>query len=558
MNKITSQVQFIDILKGGQTNFDNYIFETVNEISIEFTESEDYSFRSCVFHRKVSIKGLGKSDKPCSVDFTEAIFKQSLIVRDCYFNEFIIKDTLFTQNKNHKFHNCTFIKKFEPAPKLKGKDLYVDRIKFNNCIFNKIDFSHLRFRNIDFSKSVFNKEIRVLSLDCESLIFNTTTFNSNIGLFDLKKIHLLQFENSVIKDDLVIFNCHSPDLSLIFSYAKFYGIIELTLINAADGLLDFKNAYFMRSPNYENILERYSIILYLLKIKTVEFKPGLFYNVESKHSAINIIDCDISDSLKLMGGYIVDLDFLDVECNNIIIDDWNKSKVKIEYSQIGDFTLKNSYLDYISLKDTEVKKNFSFYRTDIVKGDREVFRLIKHEYLKINNRVEALKFNAREMEVYEKELKKDIYRHRDQYKRNPSHVIYKRLSKKEYRRKIWNLRMDRIILMVNKYSNGHSLRFDIGIIFLVVSSFFIFSILWIWNLKNPPYRWGFEDFKSFIDVSGDFIIYYVRFLNPTHNYDYMDDFTPKKLFYFMDFIGRVVISFGLYQTIQAFRKFGKT
>ena len=51
--------------------------------------------------------------------------------------------------------------------------------------------------------------------------------------------------------------------------------------------------------------------------------------------------------------------------------------------------------------------------------------------------------------------------------------------------------------------------------------------------------------------------YYFTFLTPTHKISFMDAEKPKTFFYVWNFIGRIFISYGIFQTIQAFRKFKK-
>ncbi|MCQ4155647.1 hypothetical protein [Riemerella anatipestifer] len=67
-----------------------------------------------------------------------------------------------------------------------------------------------------------------------------------------------------------------------------------------------------------------------------------------------------------------------------------------------------------------------------------------------------------------------------------------------------------------------------------------------------------EDYlKIFCDKSINFITGYLRFLNLT---DWKYEFFNIKdlgLGYAILFIGRIFIGYGYYQTIQAFRKYGK-
>lgn len=50
--------------------------------------------------------------------------------------------------------------------------------------------------------------------------------------------------------------------------------------------------------------------------------------------------------------------------------------------------------------------------------------------------------------------------------------------------------------------------------------------------------------------------YFWQFLIPTHKFDYLGvKQTDSPLFYVFDFFGRIAVGYGIYQFIQAFRKF---
>ncbi|MFL0096033.1 hypothetical protein [Tenacibaculum maritimum] len=60
-------------------------------------------------------------------------------------------------------------------------------------------------------------------------------------------------------------------------------------------------------------------------------------------------------------------------------------------------------------------------------------------------------------------------------------------------------------------------------------------------------------------IIDDNISHFLNFLNPTHKFNYLgDDFSKYTLspsFYIWDFVGRIFVGYGIYQTIQAFRKY---
>ena len=65
-----------------------------------------------------------------------------------------------------------------------------------------------------------------------------------------------------------------------------------------------------------------------------------------------------------------------------------------------------------------------------------------------------------------------------------------------------------------------------------------------YKLELCPCNWNFPNFLST----------YVRFMNPTHDVDLFDTFKPTGWTYFWQTWGRIFVGYGIYQTIQAFRK----
>lgn len=68
---------------------------------------------------------------------------------------------------------------------------------------------------------------------------------------------------------------------------------------------------------------------------------------------------------------------------------------------------------------------------------------------------------------------------------------------------------------------------------------------------------GWESFDSFMINTSEVLKNYFIFLLSTHRFNEFSYIEPTGLSYFIDVIARVFISYGIYQTIQAFRKFGR-
>ncbi len=114
---------------------------------------------------------------------------------------------------------------------------------------------------------------------------------------------------------------------------------------------------------------------------------------------------------------------------------------------------------------------------------------------------------------------------------------------------------DKWILNLNRISNHYRSDFRNGIWFtLGVTIVFGFLTLVFTEEFQRHFCWGCEfDKDSF--VKG--VKFLFNFLNPARRITYLDSFDLRfyGIAYLFDFLGRMAVGYGIYQTIQAFRKF---
>lgn len=169
-------------------------------------------------------------------------------------------------------------------------------------------------------------------------------------------------------------------------------------------------------------------------------------------------------------------------------------------------------------KDEDIEE--SHKRESSLRKIRESFRIIKNELRKENNHIESMKFHHLEMKTYHEELKCDRY---------------KNISKE-------------IILYLNKISNNYGLKWERGVVFTLSVSL-IFYILFLYSV-------GLR--LEFTPTSvGQWIKHLLQFINLT-NWNYAPfGINEYDYAYLILFIGRIFIGYGIYQTVQAFRQYGK-
>ena len=111
---------------------------------------------------------------------------------------------------------------------------------------------------------------------------------------------------------------------------------------------------------------------------------------------------------------------------------------------------------------------------------------------------------------------------------------------------------DRILLYFNKYSNNFGTNWALGVIFTIVSSLVTY-ILILQQIFNEL------EFQLNLVGIGNFLRGLVNVLNVTEwrTVQFFEE-TPTNWQYIILFIGRILVAYGIYQTIQAFRKFGKS
>ncbi|WP_299155841.1 pentapeptide repeat-containing protein [uncultured Christiangramia sp.] len=214
-----------------------------------------------------------------------------------------------------------------------------------------------------------------------------------------------------------------------------------------------------------------------------------------------------------------------------------------------------------------------------LKNKRETFRILYHHFKTLGNTKDAIKFKTFERDSIKREaiehaiypavqplrfLKKTVrqnqhllvFKRSKLYKIILQGIIYIKKIQffelltiiKDY---ISNL-FDLLVLALNKISNNHGKSYMYGIIFTFVMAgiFFNLSIINTESYKLVDSIWDIK-WSNFEEVSP----FFWQSLIPTHKFSYMDDLSPNNKFYRYDLIGRIFIGYGIYQTIQAFRKY---
>jgi hypothetical protein len=201
---------------------------------------------------------------------------------------------------------------------------------------------------------------------------------------------------------------------------------------------------------------------------------------------------------------------------------------------LGEYNFFNlSIGNYVSVKsDSETTYNGLIEKSEIpIINKKETFRIIKQYFKDKGDDLEYVKYLRLE--------KKPIYE-----------IIIGNLNKTE-RNHWWNYihhLFDLISLGLNRFSNNHRNSYILGILFTVLIGLLFFSLTLL-TLPNfgivwEPSNWSKEGIWK----------EYLTFMNPTHEIKLFDGFSPNGWTYFWQTWGRIFVGYGIYQTIQAFRK----
>lgn len=140
--------------------------------------------------------------------------------------------------------------------------------------------------------------------------------------------------------------------------------------------------------------------------------------------------------------------------------------------------------------------------------------------------------------------------------RKQEKIAYSELVKSRRKDPDWvhSTNGDLVILFLNKLSNNYKSDFRRG---FLVTLIFAAGFLFLTFLTTVEF---WDRFCLNCEFDSEVISYslesFVNFLNPTHSIDYLKDMRPfYGTSYVIDFFGRIAVGYGIYQTIQAFRKY---
>ena len=354
---------------------------------------------------------------------------------------------------------------------------------------------------------------------------------SNCQIDNCRIIGSTDFSISFFKDDLHIHNTIFLK-KVNFIHSIFNGYINFENCHFLGGI-DFSFCQFKDSYNEKNqkLKQRSSVIFNNCKFdKTISFKHTYFDG-----------DVDFSDSIfkspisfykTIFNGiaYFSNAEFLQnvlfsyTTFKDQLIFRHTKFKAGIDLSLANILGVTNlfkteiksqNYKSFKSPNNQEKYKKLVFEELQIpTENKRETFRILKNLLIQQNNRINSNEYYFMEMISYSQELAES----------NKLNIN------------------NRIINFMNLISNFYGKWWLLGIAFTTIFGWAFLSLATIFtDIHYKELCWE----------------HFLQFLNPTHNFDYVKGKNPVKYFYLFDFIGRIFVGYGYYQTIAAFRNYTK-
>jgi len=373
----------------------------------------------------------------------------------------------------------------------------------DNCIISsEIQFTKVPY-NLIFTNCVFTEKFVFPKIIANTVDFTNSVFEKDVDITEVT------FEKKVYFNNVTFLG------KVLFNNTKFNALADFWHTTFEEKVIFYKTDFngttvFSAATFKDNVLFTYSLFSKVGIFNSTDFEKGV----------------DFSQS--------------------IISGTLNFFNIKLE-----NFTAINR----IFTKDTFDYDNFITQSGDIpIINKRETFRIIKSVLISNNNHVEAQKFQMFEIDTLHKELKlkrKELLNIKAIKLLNNTLFLIKKWifylkSSIKFVTDLFFINTELFLLFLNKISNKHGSSWSRGVFFTGLIAFIFYFFV-----ELSYHGFCFEKF-SFQSLN---VKTFLMFINPFHDFDILSVKNSTKITYILDYTGRIFISYGIYQTVQAFRKY---
>ncbi len=530
----------------------------------------------------------------------------SVIFKNCKFFESFTFENL--KCKKLSFHNCEFKKPIcffnsEFIEISMHEVLFLDSVEFLNLnLKHSFDFKWVNAQSIVLNGDY--KEILITDLDCKILDLRNLNGNNNLsnnfisieGESNIEKINVssisnygkfifskgnfgsitftgffydsLSFNNIIVKDYLIFESCNFEN-RLDFQECNFYNFFIFrstfkSLINFKGyDILEMKSldllieSLYIHNCTFEQNIDLENVNLKMLNISNNNFKQLFTFNNKIDKNFINLTINGTNMGNISFENINTSIDFQDVNFANIYFRNLNISfltfsnfhnKGYISFNSIKSgiyFSIVNSITGNLNLLNENINhfKEIVIANSNLTGLEINVFPKIIRSYSvdpKIGFGLENKSQNNFNLKTVYNQLKQIALKIGDidsafkfQSLEFKKHIVTRKFG--------W----DTILLSLNFISNNNGQSWIRGIIFTISISLIFFSIYI--NLTSSNLK-----FDVFLK---DFIQFFCTF--PKLELEKYENANKKWNTTLIIWFARIFIGYGIYQTVAAFRKFGK-
>lgn len=378
-----------------------------------------------------------------------------------------------------------------------GIDMSPDgpKLNFQACIADHSNFKNIQFWRIWFSDSShFLFEANFKWITCYEFSLNHTL----IGLL----VHFIGCKMDVLVVDNIKKDPNNPHRFLKFSENCVIGNASIAL-------------HMLDSTEAENC----------------HFKDLKLWSNTSSSNIFKLTHCELDKFLivDVINRGFMSLRDITLRPNQIIgfinSDLGGMDFIKCDFSE-GVMEFQNSKIMGTFLAETDFPKKVTVEGKVSTSQSRLAFGQLQTAFQKQGDTVRSLEYQSREIEAHYDDIK---------------------WFKKDF--------LTKVNLCLNKISNYFGRWWGLGVAFTFVTGFGAFLGL---LCSTDGFHFSFHP-----DVRFGYSDSFWKFMNPLRHFDTQSLFekhpeiTPTGSSYFIDFLSRVVIAYGYYQTIQAFRRYGR-
>ncbi len=551
----------------------------VEEHNHKLDNNSDLTFINCVFEEPVIFNSIFARE----VTFYKCTFKKEVFINNCTFSSLTINETIFNNSFDlirNDIRGYTVIKKTESnvgnitgkygvlqftkiqLEKLNIGDINIDtldrssKIEFllDNKIGNLEIKPHLTYSHISFLKSNFktiflegnfkNQIIFKGEVKCKSLFFESSSFDYRIDFqkgdfeyvhFYRNKFNGLVFINDFEKDSE---NFSSPlkikSLSIHSNiFSKSLNVWMIFIEN-----ISLSNNYFNQEFHFNN----YAEVSNVNKTKTV------MLSLDGVNRGTIFIERCYLDIV--LGG---------INFGDIFLKDLNVwSILLMEFDNKGSLTFNNiNSCSYFTINNS-VSGKLNFINSDINQYSETVIansNIIGFNSPIYPNNIRSYSKNPKvgygiSDKSLNRENLKSIYNQFKQIaKANGDSFYINKFKSLEHKNLLLSKRFgtDSLLLFLNWVSNNNGKSWFRGVIFTFTIAFVFFYIYTFFLVNSIDLN-----LKSFWT---DYILFISSF--PKLSLEKHSEYNSIWYISFIIWVSRIFISYGIYQTIAAFRKFGK-